>query len=346
MQSLILKRMIINMLFAIETSCDDTSVSLLDMKTGHVIDVLSISQMEHSSYGGVVPELASRKHFSNIFPLIDEILERNNKTYNDITNMAVTYAPGLMGSLLVGVSVAKSMAYTLNIPVIPVHHIEGHIFSNFIENDNIKFPFIALVISGGHTQIMMVKDYHSYELLGDTLDDSAGEAYDKVAKMLGMGYPGGPVIDKLASKGKNDIGFPRPMLKKDNLNFSFSGLKTAVKNYIEKNENYIKEDVAYSFQNAVCDVLLKKIKKAVRETGVDRIVLAGGVAANSQLRRVFSEQSFECIIPERKYCTDNAAMIARAGYFRFRNNFNVLFDKNFYSLNPIAHVTLDEENLF
>ncbi|MCK9477341.1 MAG: tRNA (adenosine(37)-N6)-threonylcarbamoyltransferase complex transferase subunit TsaD, partial [Candidatus Muirbacterium halophilum] len=312
-------------LFAIETSCDDTSVSILNMNNGEVIDTLSISQMIHEKFGGVVPELASRKHFTNIYPLIHTILKNNKLKYNDIDIIATTYAPGLLGSLLIGVTVAKTKAYSLNIPLIPVHHIEGHIVSNFIEKQSIDFPFIALVISGGHTQLVKVDDFHNYIILGDTLDDSSGEAFDKVAKMLELAYPGGPVVDKLAKNGNKDFNFPRPLLNKPNNDFSFSGLKTAVKVFIKNNPTALKEDICFSFQNAVCEVLKKKTNKVLKQYNIKKLVLAGGVAANSQIREEFSKiQGIEVLIPQKKYCTDNAGMIAKAAWFRYKNNFNIL----------------------
>jgi N6-L-threonylcarbamoyladenine synthase len=242
------------------------------------------------------------------------------------------------------VTVAKTIAYSLNIPLIPVHHIEGHIVSNFIEDENIEYPFIALVISGGHTQLVKVNKPHCYEILGDTLDDSAGEAFDKVAKMLGLSYPGGPVVDRLAKEGKKDVGFPRPLLNKPNYDFSFSGLKTAVKVYIKNNPSEKKEDICYSFQNATTEVLKKKTERLLKEHNITKLVLAGGVAANSQLREEFSKlKGIKVILPERKYCTDNAGMIAKAAWFRYKNNFNILKPGNYESLNAVAHMRLDEE---
>lgn len=331
-------------LLAIETSCDDTSVSILDMNSGIVIDTLSVSQMIHENYGGVVPELASRKHFTNIFPLIDELFMKNNTDYNSIELIAVTYAPGLLGSLLVGVTVAKSIALSLDIPIVAVHHIEGHICSNFMDSSELEFPFISLVISGGHTQLVRVNDYNRYEIIGDTLDDSCGEAFDKVAKMLDLGYPGGPVVDRLAKQGIRDVGFPRPLLNKPNYDFSFSGLKTAVKVFLKNNPEVSREDICHSFQNAVCDVLYRKTERLLCETGIKRLVLAGGVAANSQIReKMASLEGVIVNLPERKYCTDNAGMIAKAAWFRFRNGFNLLKPGKYDDLNPVAYMRLDEE---
>jgi len=330
------------LILAIETSCDDTAMCLMGLKSAEIIGSLRVSQIDHEEFGGVVPELASRKHFTNIMPLMRRLFERSAVKYSDVDYVAVTYAPGLLGSLLVGTTAAKTLAYTLDVPLVPVHHIEGHIFASTLVEGEPHYPFISLVISGGHTQLVLVRAFGDYKVVGDTLDDSVGEAFDKVARMMGLSYPGGPIIDKLAKQGREDIGFPRPKLKSPDLDFSFSGLKTSVKNYIEKND-YIKEDVAFSFQNAVCDVLVRKSIKALKKYNIRRLVLAGGVSANSQLRVVMKNRVKGVILPELEYCTDNADMIAAAARFRIKKNTYILEDKSFLELNPVARMLIDEE---
>ncbi len=309
-------------ILGIETSCDDTSAAVYSGDSGLRSLVIS-SQMEHSEYGGVVPELASRAHLSLILPVIDSALDKASRTLDDIEGIAVTAGPGLVGSLLVGVSASKALSLARDIPMIGVHHIEGHIYSNFIEEPYPPYPSIVLVVSGGHTEIVLMREPLSYEVLGSTRDDAAGEAFDKVAKLLGLGYPGGPVIQKIAGDG--DPAFVKfPVSKVPEYEFSFSGLKTAVLVYVnEKGEEYVQANLAgilASFQEAVVSALATKTIRAMKEYGVSTLLLAGGVAANRALRERLekdcSRRNFTLYAPPLKYCTDNAAMIARAGHER------------------------------
>ena len=312
-------------ILGIETSCDETSAAVV--RNGReVLGHKIASQIElHKKYGGVVPEIASRKHIEVINPLIDETIEEAGVTLADLDAVAVTHGPGLVGALLVGVSTAKALAYGLNIPLIGVHHIEGHICANYIAHQELTPPFLSLVVSGGHTHLIWAKDYGEYEILGETLDDAAGEAYDKIARTLELGYPGGPIIDKLAKEGDaNSVEFPRPYIKDPHYNFSFSGLKTAVINYLhtlnQRGQKYRVEDIAASFQQAVIDVLVDKTIKAAQDIKTDKVVLAGGVAANSALRdqlgQSCQERGIKLYYPNLLLCTDNGAMIACAGYYR------------------------------
>ena len=312
-------------ILGIETSCDETSAALL--RNGREIIAHKIaSQIQlHKKYGGVVPEIASRKHVEVINPLIDETMREGGISFDRLDGVAVTYGPGLVGALLVGVATAKALAYGLSLPLIGVHHIEGHISANYIEHPELAPPFLCLVVSGGHSHLIWVKDYGQYEILGQTLDDAAGEAYDKIARSLGLGYPGGPIIDKLAQKGDpNFVNFPRPYMKEPHYNFSFSGLKTAVINHLhtmkQRGQEYRVEDIAASFQQAVIDVLVAKTLRAARDKNADKVVLAGGVAANSALRAQLGkgcqDQGMELFYPSPLLCTDNGAMIASAGYYR------------------------------
>jgi len=311
-------------ILAIETSCDETSAAVV--KNGRfVLSNKVASQIElHKIYGGVVPELASRKHVETINPLIDQALLESKLTFEQIDGIAVTYGPGLVGALLVGVSTAKALAYALSLPLIGVNHIEGHISANYIAYPELSPPFLCLVVSGGHTLIVWVKGYCDYQILGQTRDDAAGEAYDKVARVLGLGYPGGAAIDQISKAGgKTEIRFPRAYIDDDHLDFSFSGLKTAVVNYIHNTkQNGLLldiEDIAYNFQKAVIDVLKAKAIKALQKVGTDKLALAGGVAANSALRSEMSIEAqklgFKLYIPPIELCTDNAAMIASAAYY-------------------------------
>lgn len=315
-------------ILSIETSCDETSAAVVvngrEVKSNMIYSQIDI----HKKFGGVVPEVASRNHVEKISQVVDEALEEAHMTFDDIDAIAVTYGPGLVGALLVGVSYAKGLCYTLKKPLIPVNHIEGHICANFIAHKELEPPFLSLVVSGGHTHIVHVKAYGSYEILGKTRDDAAGEAFDKVARSMGLGYPGGPIIDKLAKEGNPEaINFPRVMLEKGSLDFSFSGIKSAVLNYLNKQKQnkveIIPKDVAASFQKAVVEVIAIKVIRAAEMVGVDTIVLAGGVAANSGLRLEFEEQltnkDIKLKYPPIILCTDNAAMIGSAGYFEFKN---------------------------
>lgn len=308
-------------MLGIETSCDETAAAVVQDGNQLLSNIIS-SQLVHREYGGVVPELASRAHVKLILPVIKEALQEAEVSLHQIDGIAVTHGPGLVGSLLVGLSVAKAIAYARDIPFIGINHLEGHIFSNFLEYPGLVAPFICLIISGGHTQLVHVRDKGDYETLGQTRDDAAGEAFDKVAKMLNLGYPGGPVIDELARQGNPEfVRFPRPMLDSETLDFSFSGLKTAVLHYLERLERVqIQENLTHivaSFQAAVVEVLVEQSLRAARLKGINRIVLAGGVASNSLLRQRLKEQAqaLEIYYPSPVLCTDNAAMIAAAGYF-------------------------------
>lgn len=311
---------------AIESSCDETSVSLL--KNGRTVlsNIIASQIKQHQKFGGVVPEVASRKHIENINIVIEEALEEAEISFNDITHVAVTYGPGLVGALLVGLSAGKAIAFARDIPLNGVNHIEGHIYANFIEHKELEPPFICLIVSGGHTHLVYMKDYGEYEVIGKTRDDAAGEAFDKIARALGLGYPGGPEIDKLAKKGnKEAIKFPKAYLEEGSYDFSFSGLKSSVLNYINsqkmKGNPIVVEDVAASFQRAVVEILVEKTIACAIEKGVDQIVLAGGVAANSGLRQLLLQESqnkgLNLKYPSPVLCTDNAAMIGCVGYYDF-----------------------------
>jgi len=311
---------------ALESSCDETSVAVLRNGREVLSNIISSQIETHKKFGGVVPEVASRKHVENISYVIDESLKEANVTFDDIDMIGVTYGPGLVGALLVGLSTAKALAYSLDIPLIGVNHIEGHIYANFIEYKDLQPPFICLIVSGGHTHLVHMKDYGVYEVLGKTRDDAAGEAFDKVARSLGLGYPGGPLIDNLAKIGDNKaIAFPRTYLSDGSLDFSFSGLKSAVLNYLNNNKQkdipIVNEDVAASFQQAVIDVLVDKTIIAAKQSSTSTIVLAGGVAANSGLRSLLSqkckENGFDLKYPSLKLCTDNAAMIGCVAYYDY-----------------------------
>ena len=312
---------------AIESSCDETSAAILKNGREVLSNIISTQIETHKKFGGVVPEVASRKHIESIDEVVQEALDKANIGFNDIDHIAVTYGPGLAGALLVGLSYAKVLAYTLNIPLVGVNHIEGHVSANYIEHKDLKPPFITLIVSGGHTHLVEVKDYGVYEILGRTRDDASGEAFDKIARAMGLGYPGGPIIDRLAKLGnKSAIEFPRAYMD-EGYDFSFSGLKSAVLNYLNakkmKNEEIIVEDVAASFQEAVVEVLSSKAIKAALDKNYKIIALAGGVACNSALREKITEMSkqygIEIRYPSLVLCTDNAAMIGCAGYYRYIN---------------------------
>ena len=310
---------------AIESSCDETSAAVLRGGRQGLSNIISTQIPIHQKFGGVVPEIASRKHIMNIMPVIDEALRKAEIELKDINQVAVTYGPGLVGALLVGVSAAKSLAFSLDVPLIGVNHLEGHIFANFLSNPDLKPPFMALVVSGGHTSLVHVKDYNNFSLMGQTRDDAAGEAFDKVARVMGLPYPGGPQIDKLAKEGNPyAIDFPKALQDKGNYEFSFSGLKSAVLNYLNsmklKGIEINKADVAASFQNTVIEVLIGKALDAVAETKCDTLVLAGGVAANSsleaRLRAAAEKKGINFCYPDKILCTDNAAMIGCRGYYQ------------------------------
>ncbi len=311
----------------IESSCDETAAAVLRGGRELLSNVISTQIPLHRKYGGVVPEIASRRHIVNVMPVIDEALRNAEVALPDIDQIAVTHGPGLVGALLVGVSAAKALAFARNVPLIGVNHLEGHIFANFLSHTELKPPFMALVVSGGHTALIHVIGYKHFALMGQTRDDAAGEAFDKIARVMGLPYPGGPEIDKLAAVGDEDaVDFPRALREKGNYEFSFSGLKSAVLNYLNemkmKNMEVNRADVAASFQKAVIEVLVQKSLEALSETNLDTLVLAGGVAANSALERRLREASAEHGIhfyyPDKILCTDNAAMIACRGYYQSR----------------------------
>lgn len=313
-------------ILAIETSCDETAASVVCNGRTVLSNIISSQIDLHTLYGGVVPEIASRKHMEQINQVIREALTEAHTTLNEIDAVAVTYGPGLVGALLVGVAAAKAIAFAAKKPLVGVHHIEGHISANYIENLDLKPPFGCLVVSGGHTHLVHVKDYGSYEILGKTRDDAAGEAFDKVARVVGLGYPGGPKIDKLAKEGNPEaISFPRARIDGSEYDFSFSGLKSSVLNYVNhaemKQEEINRADLVASFQKAVVDVLVSHAIKAAKEFGFEKLAIAGGVASNSALRTAMTDaceqEGIQFYHPSPVYCTDNAAMIGVAGYYEY-----------------------------
>lgn len=323
------------LVLGIETSCDETGVAVYDSDRGLLAHALHSQAALHDQYGGVVPELASRDHIRRVVPLVRSVLRRSGAPESDLDAVAFTRGPGLAGALLVGAAFANSLAFGLGIPAIGVHHLEGHLLSPLLESDPPRFPFVALLVSGGHTQLMRVGGVGNYELLGETLDDAAGEAFDKTAKLLGLGYPGGPALSRLAELGRRDrFALPRPMLeqleKSGDLDFSFSGLKTAVVTLLHKQapgtnretEERWRADVAAGFQEAVADVLVAKSRVAIERTGMDRLVVAGGVGANLRLRALLDDAAardgFSVFYPAMEFCTDNGAMIALAGAMRLQ----------------------------
>ncbi|ABO51389.1 O-sialoglycoprotein endopeptidase [Desulforamulus reducens MI-1] len=334
-------------ILGIETSCDETSAAVLVDGVDLRSNIIS-SQIEiHKKFGGVVPEVASRKHLENVHPVIIEALDKAGVAPVDLDAVAVTYGPGLVGALLVGVAAAKAMAYSLDVPLIGVNHLEGHISANFLAQPDLQFPLLCLVVSGGHSDLVYLPSRGEYKLLGRTRDDAAGEAFDKVARSMGLGYPGGPLIDKLAKNGNPQaIQFPRAYLEEGSFDFSFSGLKSAVLNYLNRakmlNEEINKADLAASFQRAVVEVLVEKTIMATRKIGVKTIMLAGGVAANQGLRELLQERAAlagcQVFFPPINLCTDNAAMIACAGYYKYlRGDFAPL------TLNALPSLPLGED---
>ncbi len=319
-------------ILAIESSCDDTSAAVL--QNDRILSNIIASQKIHEQYGGVVPELASRAHQQNIIPVVDAAIKNAGIDKKQIDAIACTRGPGLLGSLLVGVSFAKSFSQALHIPLIDVNHLQAHVLSHFIkETDDSKipgFPFLCLLVSGGHTQIILLRDYFDMEILGNTIDDAAGEAVDKAAKIMDLGYPGGPIIDKLAKEGNpNAFTFATPQIK--NYDYSFSGIKTSflyfLRDRIAENPNFIKEhqsDLCASIQHCIVSFLLKKLTKAMKDTGISQVAIAGGVSANSYLRSQLEELGkkyhWDVYIPKLQFCTDNAAMVGIAGYFKYLNN--------------------------
>lgn len=326
-------------IMGIESSCDETSVAIV--KNGRILlsNIIDTQISIHEKFGGVVPEIASRNHVEVISNVMKKALEEANLELKDIDAIACTYGPGLVGALLVGVSYAKALSYSLQIPLIPVNHIEGHIDANYLTHPKLEPPFLCMLMSGGNTQIVYVKDYTEFEILGKTKDDAVGEAFDKVARVIGLGYPGGPKIDKLAKQGQANIDLPKVHL--DNLDFSFSGLKTAVINLHHKNPDINKADLAASFEKDVSEMLITNIKKAIQKTNINKIVLAGGVSANSYIRKEFDklamEENIDIYYPELVLCTDNAAMIAVAGYYEYKNG-----SRADLSLNAVPNLKISE----
>ena len=311
----------------IETSCDETGIAVYDSEKGLLADALYSQVQLHQKYGGVVPELASRDHIRKTLPLIKEVLEKSGLDLKDINGLAYTAGPGLAGALLVGAAIGRSIGMTLDIPTVGIHHMEGHLLAPLLEDNPPGFPFVALLVSGGHTQLVEVLAIGQYKLIGESLDDAAGEAFDKVAKMLDLPYPGGPQVAELAKKGKHErFVFPRPMTNRPGLDFSFSGLKTATLNTVEdaKIEGVLDEqtraDIAWAFQEAVADTMVIKCRRAFKHSGMRRLVIAGGVSANTRLREKLAlmakQEGGELFYPGLKYCTDNGAMIAYAGCMR------------------------------
>ena len=333
-------------ILAIESSCDETAATVV--KNGRcVLSNIISSQIElHKLYGGVVPEIASRKHIEKINQVIEEALRQADVTLDDIDAVAVTYGPGLVGALLVGVAEAKAIAYARKLPLVGVHHIEGHISANYIEHPDLEPPFLCLVASGGHTHLVLVKDYGKYEILGKTRDDAAGEAYDKVARAIGLGYPGGPKIDRISKEGNPDaIRFPKAHIEGAEYDFSFSGLKSALLNFINgcnmNGESFDPADLAASFQNAVVEVLVGNSMKAAEDFGIYKFAIAGGVASNTALRAAMREACGERQIrfyhPSPVFCTDNAAMIGAAGYYEFMAG-----TRHGWDLNAVPNLKLGE----
>jgi N6-L-threonylcarbamoyladenine synthase len=334
------------LILAIESSCDETAAAVVKNGREVLSNVINTQIAIHTEYGGVVPEIASRKHIENINPVIRKALEDAGVTLDDIDAIGVTYGPGLVGALLVGVAEAKAIAFAKNKPLVGVHHIEGHISANYVENKELEPPFVALVVSGGHTHLVKVNDYGEYEIVGRTRDDAAGEAFDKVARAIGLGYPGGPKIDKLAKEGNPDaIEFPRAHVDDAPYDFSFSGIKSAVLNYINSANMQGKEinraDVAASFQKAVVDALVSRAVRLAKECGMDKLAIAGGVASNSALRAAIQEACANNNIgfysPSPILCTDNAAMIGAAAYYEYIKGV-----RHGYDLNAVPNLKLGE----
>lgn len=334
------------LILAIESSCDETAAAVVKNGREVLSNVISSQIDLHTLYGGVVPEIASRKHIEKINQVIAQAIDDAKIALTDVDAIAVTYGPGLVGALLVGVSAAKAISFATDIPLVAVHHIEGHISANYIENLDLEPPFVCLVVSGGHSHLVVVKDYGEYEIIGRTRDDAAGEAFDKVARAIGLGYPGGPKIDKVSKEGNPDaIHFPRAKVNESEYDFSFSGLKSAVLNYLNgcqmKGEEYNQADVAASFQKAVIDVLVEHSLHAVETYGLKKFAIAGGVASNSSLRKAFEEEcqrrDIEFYHPSPIYCTDNAAMIGVAGYYEYKKGVRSGLD-----LNAVPNLRLGE----
>ena len=321
----------------IESSCDETSVAVVKNGREVLSNVINSQIKIHEQYGGVVPEIASRNHVEAISEVTKQALKEAGVTFEDIDHIACTYGPGLVGALLVGVSYAKALSYTLNIPLVGTNHIQGHIAANYITHKDLQPPFLCMVISGGHTHLVHIKSYEEFEILGKTRDDAIGEAFDKVARVVGLGYPGGPKIDKLAKEGTPNIQLPKTHF--DNLDFSFSGIKTAIINLHHKNPDINKADLCASFEKTITEVLIENTKKALKQIKVDTVVLAGGVSANSYIRNAFlnlQDKGIRVYMPDLKLCTDNSAMIASAGYYNFING-----ERSKLDLNAIPNLKLN-----
>lgn len=332
------------LILAIESSCDDTAAAVLQDNHSILSNVISSQFDVHAPFGGIVPELASRRHIESIWTVVSEALERANVNLEQVELIAATQGPGLIGSLLVGFTFAKGLAMVNDIPCVGVDHMAGHLLSTFLGKSHPGFPYIALVVSGGNTSIYKVTDHHSFSCLGRTRDDAAGEAFDKVAKLLGLGYPGGPVISKLAAKGNPEaIAFPRAWLDPDSLDFSFSGLKTSVVNHVhtcrQKDEQLHIENICASFQEAVVEVLVEKTLLAARLHDIQTIVIGGGVASNKRLRDAMHKRcgknDLKLFIPDPIFCTDNAAMIGLAGYYKYQQGITLTPDTDVYSRSPL-----------
>ena len=332
-------------ILGIESSCDETAAAVVKNGKEVLSNIISTQIPIHRKFGGVVPEIASRKHIERIMPVIDKALDDAKLTMAEITAVAVTYGPGLVGALLVGLSAGKALAFACDKPLIGVNHLEGHVFANFLSGEDLKPPFLALVVSGGHTSLLIVEDYNTFKLLGQTRDDAAGEAFDKIARFMGLPYPGGPEIEKLAVSGNpKSIAFPKPLLPGTH-DFSFSGLKSAVINYIhgleQKGEPLNKADIAASFQETIVEVLVEKSQDALRATGLKQIVLAGGVSANKSLQKALAKGAEEVgaslIHPTAILCTDNAVMIATRGYYQYIHG-----ERSAWNLNAIPALKLGE----
>lgn len=334
------------LILAIESSCDETAASVVKNGRQVLSNVISSQIALHTLYGGVVPEIASRKHIEKINQVIEAALSEAGVTLEEITAIGVTYGPGLVGALLVGVAEAKAIAYAAHKPLVGVHHIEGHVSANFIENPDLEPPFLCLIVSGGHTHLVIVRDYGEFEILGRTRDDAAGEAFDKVARAIGLGYPGGPKVDKAAREGNpHAMEFPRAKVEENPFDFSFSGLKSAVLNYLNqaqmRGEEISVPDVAASFQNAVVDVLVGHTMAAAKEYGFDKVAIAGGVASNSALRAAMehacAKEGIRFFHPSPIFCTDNAAMIGVAAYYEYING-----ARDGWDLNAVPNLKLGE----
>ena len=328
----------------IESSCDETAVAIIQDGRKVLANVVSTQIPIHKKFGGVVPEIASRKHLTNIAFVVKQALDDANLDFKDIDYIGVTYGPGLIGALLVGVAYAKSLAYALNIPIVPTHHIAGHIAANYLTYPELKPPFMALVVSGGHSHLIYVKDYTEFEIVGKTRDDAVGEAFDKVARVLGLPYPGGPEVSKLAREGKFTYNLPKT--KFENYDFSFSGIKTAVINIAHKEgEKLNRADLACSFEQTVTDELVQNCMQAMKDLKINKVVLAGGVSANlvlrDKLQKASKERGYECYLPDLKYCTDNAAMISSAAHYNYISGKYYNIEDNL-DLNAVANLKIGE----